>query len=266
MGCWGFVKIGFQSSVCRWRRRLRFIVSVRRRISGETGTTFSEFVGPAGRLFGAQHPPDLGLWFGPDQVTGSTPNSGRRQCRSHSRVSEKNFTFFFIGFSYFLQSISSSPACRNDQGDPVNSLEFLVSDVRRDGNGSIYHVGATMMTWLLDNNPKVKNKMIDIRDCLEIDNHFLKMFDVMDVIRMPAFTRCGKRISSIKRCTATWPSPKTSICIRWHRAGIYLNTSRLFRLWKRMGGAKRKEKREKGRKATGENGHDTVKNHVGCFF
>jgi hypothetical protein len=34
-------------------------------------------------------------------------------------------------------------------------LEFLVSDVRRDGNGSIYHVGATMMTWLLDNNPKV---------------------------------------------------------------------------------------------------------------
>lgn len=158
MGCWGFVKIGFQSSVCRWRRRLRFIVSVRRRISGETGTTFGEFVGPAGRLFGAQHPPDLGLWFGPDQVTGSTPNSGRRQCRSHSRVSEKNFTFFFIGFSYFLQSISSSPACRNDQGDPVNSLEFLVSDVRRDGNGSIYHVGATMMTWLLDNNPKVKNK------------------------------------------------------------------------------------------------------------
>jgi hypothetical protein len=83
---------------------------------------------------------------------------------------------------------------------------------------------------------------------------------------MPAFTRCGKRISSIKRCTATWPSPKTSICIRWHRAGIYLYTSRLFRLWKRMGGAKRKEKREKGRKATGENGHDTVKNHVGCFF
>lgn len=106
-------------------------------------------------------------------------------------------------FLTFYNQFHHSPACRNDQGDPVNSLEFLVSDVRRDGNGSIYHVGATMMTWLLDNNPKVKNKMIDIRDCLEIDNHFLKMFDVMDVIRMPAFTRCGKRISSIKRCTAT---------------------------------------------------------------
>uniref|UniRef100_A0A0P5P9V2 Patched domain-containing protein n=1 Tax=Daphnia magna TaxID=35525 RepID=A0A0P5P9V2_9CRUS len=53
-----------------------------------------------------------------------------------------------------LADINAALLRGNDQGDPVNSLEFLLSDVRRDVNGSVYHVGATMMTWLLDNNPQ----------------------------------------------------------------------------------------------------------------
>jgi len=34
----------------------------------------------------------------------------------------------------------------------VESLELLMSDVRRDANGTVVYVGATMMTWLLDNS------------------------------------------------------------------------------------------------------------------
>ncbi len=37
----------------------------------------------------------------------------------------------------------------------MDSLEFLLSDVRRDSNGSVVHVGATMMIYLLDKNQSV---------------------------------------------------------------------------------------------------------------
>lgn len=75
-----------------------------------------------------------------------------------------------ITYSYLDTSFDNETLCllvffvfcrfrnRPNSTDPkdVNSLEYLLSDVRRDANGSVVHVGATMMTWLLDNNPQVR--------------------------------------------------------------------------------------------------------------
>ena len=37
----------------------------------------------------------------------------------------------------------------------IESLELLLSDVRRDADNKVVHVGATTTIWLLDNNPSV---------------------------------------------------------------------------------------------------------------
>ena len=90
-------------------------------------------------------------------------------------------------------------------------MEFLLSDIRRDANGSVFYVGATMLTWLLENDPTVW------RHSFRSDWLF---YDLLPVFyRMPVFTPCGRRISSTRRSTATLHYPMTSDCIRWHPAG-----------------------------------------------
>lgn len=63
------------------------------------------------------------------------------------------FRQLLIIFNIFPPSTATH---RKNQGE-YESLEFLMSDVRRDANGSVYHVGATMMTWLLNNDPTVNS-------------------------------------------------------------------------------------------------------------
>ena len=90
-------------------------------------------------------------------------------------------------------------------------MEFLLSDIRRDANGSVFYVGATMLTWLLENDPTVW------RHSFRSDWLF---YDILPVFyRMPVFTPYGRRISSTRRSTATLHYPMTSDCIRWHPAG-----------------------------------------------
>ena len=90
-------------------------------------------------------------------------------------------------------------------------MEFLLSDIRRDANGSVFYVGATMLTWLLENDPTVW------RHSFRSDWLF---YDLLPVFyRMPVFTPYGRRISSTRRSTATLHYPMTSDCIRWHPAG-----------------------------------------------
>lgn len=78
-------------------------------------------------------------------------------------LSELHFSFF-LGFLHHdlfcaMMYTSSSNMCiigEKTRSGLNDSLEYLLSDVRRDANGSVVYVGATMMTWLLDNNPQVR--------------------------------------------------------------------------------------------------------------
>lgn len=90
-----------------------------------------------------------------------------------------------------------------------------MSDVRRDANGSVYHVGATMMTWLLNNDPTVNSIKFN-----RIIFDLIENRDVIDfVFRRKEFIRCGKRSLSNRHCTAISAYRKTFDFIRWLPAG-----------------------------------------------
>ena len=59
------------------------------------------------------------------------------------------FFFYFFKFNGFNLIYGSDDSVDESE---VESLELLMSDVRRDANGTVFYVGATMMTWLLDNS------------------------------------------------------------------------------------------------------------------
>ena len=61
------------------------------------------------------------------------------------------FHFFFIFFKFNGFNLICGSDDSVDESE-VESLELLMSDVRRDANGTVFYVGATMMTWLLDNS------------------------------------------------------------------------------------------------------------------